>query len=92
MEANVARRGIYRVRGKDGLPDDVRVEDDGLEVPVEESLYVKRGYLPLVTNLPWHDDYLADKASAESRRRAAEEPKRWTGTGRPSGGWMPDRQ
>jgi hypothetical protein len=92
MEASVAKRGIYRIRGKDGLPNDVRVDDDGLDVPVEESLYVNRGYLPSIADLPWHDDYLAAKASAETRRKEAEQPKRWTGSGRPSGGWMPDRQ
>ena len=40
------RRGLYRIHGMDGRPDDVRVEDDGIDMPLEEGLYRARGYLP----------------------------------------------
>ncbi len=52
------RCGLYRIRGTGGLPDDVRVDDDGIELPLEERLYRNRGYMPLVADLPWQDDYL----------------------------------
>ena len=32
------RRGLYRIHGMDARPDDVRVEDDGIDVPLEEGL------------------------------------------------------
>ncbi len=55
------RRGIYRVHGKDGQPDDVRVEDDGIQMPLAETLYISRGYLPRVTDLPWQENYVVPK-------------------------------
>jgi hypothetical protein len=57
------RRGIYRIRGKDGLSNDVRVEDDGLDFPVSEALYISRGYWPRVIDLPWQEDYVAPAPS-----------------------------
>jgi hypothetical protein len=30
------KRGLHRVRGVNGRPDDFRVDDDSIEVPVEE--------------------------------------------------------
>jgi hypothetical protein len=59
------RRGLYRILGVAGLPNDVRVDDGGISVPLEESLYRARGYLPLVDDLPWQDDYLMQQASAK---------------------------
>ena len=56
VEANV-RRGLYRILGVGGLPNDVRVDDDGITLPLEESLYRARGYRPLVDDLPWEDAY-----------------------------------
>ena len=40
------RRGIYRVHGIGGLPDEVRVEDagSGMEIPVQD--YAASRYLP----------------------------------------------
>jgi hypothetical protein len=52
------KRGLYRIHGVDGQPDDVRVDDDGIEVPVEERLYRNRGHMPVVADLPWQEDYL----------------------------------
>ena len=57
------KRGLYRIHGIGGLADDVRVDDDGIEVPMEEELYRNRGYKPLVAYLPWQDEYF-DKPSA----------------------------
>ncbi len=88
----MARRGMYRVRGKDGVSNDVRIEDDGLDMPLAEALYVSRGYLPPIAYLPWEDDYFAQKASDDARQKAAEQPKSWAGAGRPAGGWLPDPQ
>ena len=51
------RRGLYRILGVGGLPNDVRVDDDGITLPGEESLYRARGYRPLVDDLPWEDAY-----------------------------------
>jgi hypothetical protein len=67
------KRGLYRIHGADGLPDDVRVEDDGIEVPLEERLYRARGYLPAVEHLPWRDEYLSAKESADSSAAAKED-------------------
>lgn len=69
------RRGIYRVRGKDGEPNDVRVEDDGIELPLAEALYIGRGYLPPVAELPWQQDYVKPKP-----QEAAPEPIRASNT------------
>ena len=52
------RRGLYRIRGIGGLPDEVRVDDDGIEVPMAEQAYSERNYLPRVADLPWQEDYL----------------------------------
>jgi len=51
------RRGLYRIRGIGGLPDEVRVDDDGIEVPMAEQAYSDRNYLPRVADLPWQEDY-----------------------------------
>ncbi len=64
------RRGMYRVRGTNGGPDDVRVEDDGIEMPLAESLYRSRGYLPRVEDLPWQEAYFAPKRSTASTEAA----------------------
>ena len=58
------KRGLYRIHGIDGRPDDVRVEDDGIEVPIAEHLYRAHGYLPRADDLPWQEDYFAKKPSA----------------------------
>ena len=62
VERNV-RIGMYRILGLGGLPNDVRVDDDGISVPLEESLYRARGYRPLADDLPWQDDYFRKQAS-----------------------------
>ena len=59
------KRGLYRIRGVDDLPNDARVDDDGIEVPLEEDLYRKRGYLPPFELLPWSEEYLSLPQSAE---------------------------
>jgi hypothetical protein len=56
-------RGIYRVRGVGGRPNDVRVDDDGITVPLEESLYRARGYRPTFEELLWYEDFCAEKAT-----------------------------
>jgi hypothetical protein len=66
------RRGLYRIHGLDGLPDDVRVEDDGIEMPLEETLYRTRGYLPDVDDLPWKEEYLGGKSRLSSGIRPSE--------------------
>lgn len=68
------RRGLYRVRGVDGRPDDVRVDDDGIEFPVEEQLYQARGYLPVLEDLPWQEDHLRKQplADTDARREQAD--------------------
>ena len=53
------RHGIYRIKGIDGRPDDVRVDDDGITLPMEESVYRVRGHGPPVEELPWQDEYFA---------------------------------
>lgn len=66
------RRGLYRIHGIGGLPDDVRVDDDGIEVPVEEQLYRIRGYRPPVDDLPWQEEYLTSKRSTRGASTADE--------------------
>ena len=73
------RRGLYRVHGVDGRPNDVRVDDDGIEMPLEERLYRARGYLPLVDDLRWQEDHLGKKPSLDSStssRQSAEKVAR----------------
>lgn len=57
------RRGLYRIHGVDGLPDDVRVDDDGIDLPMNEALYRAYGYKPFVDDLPWQDAYRPQQAS-----------------------------
>jgi hypothetical protein len=45
-------------------PNDVRVDDEGISVPVEEGIYRARGYQPPLNELPWEEDYLRQQASA----------------------------
>jgi hypothetical protein len=66
------KRGLYRIQGVGDLPNDVRIDDDGIEVPLEERLYRARGYLPLFENLPWQDQYLKRQSSADSRNPSSE--------------------
>jgi hypothetical protein len=66
------KRGLYRIQGVGDLPNDVRVDDDGIEVPLEERLYRARGYLPPFENLPWQDQYLKLQPSADSRSSSSE--------------------
>ena len=56
-------RGLYRIRGIDGLPNDVRVDDDGITGPLEESRYRAHGYLPAVEELLWEEDLPPGRAS-----------------------------
>lgn len=67
------RRGLYRIHGTDGRPDDIRVDDDGIETPVEEQLYRSRGYSPPVEDLPWQEDRLKRSSSAAASDRGAGE-------------------
>jgi hypothetical protein len=53
------RRGIYRIKGVGDLPDDVRVDDDGITLPMAEAVYRVRGHAPPVEALPWQNEYLA---------------------------------
>ena len=57
------RHGLYRIHGVDGLPDDVRVDDNGIDLPMNEALYRGYGYKPLVGDLPWQDAYRLQQAS-----------------------------
>lgn len=66
------KRGLYRIRGADGRPDDVRVDLDGIEAPVEETVYRARGYLPAVDDLQWQEDYFGGKQSADRSNDTAE--------------------
>lgn len=66
------RRGMYRIPGVGDSPNDVRVDDDGISVPVEESLYRNRGYEPSVDDLPWRDDYLTKQDSGNAKSPATE--------------------
>jgi hypothetical protein len=50
--------GLYRVRGIEGRPDDVRIDLGGITAPLEESLYRARGYRPSVESLPWQETYV----------------------------------
>ena len=65
------KRGLYRIRGGDGRPDDVRVDDDGIEMPIPEPHYRARGYAPPIEDLPWQQDYLAGQSAAEADGSAA---------------------
>ena len=66
------RRGLYRIHGVGDLANDVRVDDDGIEVPMEERLYRAHGYLPAFEHLPWQDQYQKLQPSADSRSSSSE--------------------
>lgn len=65
------RHGLYRIRGTNGRPDDVRVEDDGIDIPMDEALYRTRGYLPSADDLPWQEDYFGRKLPADDATGAS---------------------
>ena len=74
-------RGMYRIHSLDSRPDDVRVDDGGIEAPLEESIYIARGYLPLVDDLLWQEEYFTserpkDDAANASTEKAARERAR----------------
>jgi hypothetical protein len=46
------RRGIYRIKGVDDRPDDVRVDDDGITLPMAEAIYRACGHAPPLEALP----------------------------------------
>ena len=66
------RCGLYRIHGVDGRPDDVRVDDDGIDIPVEEGLYRARGYQPLADDLPWREEYFQKKTPADDATGASD--------------------
>ncbi len=68
------RRGLYRIRAIGGLPDEVRVDDDGIEMPMEERVYSGHNYLPPVAELPWQEDY----AKKPPENLPAQQPARTT--------------
>ena len=75
------KRGLYRISGTDGRPNDVRVDDDGIQFPVEEGLYRSRGYDPVVEALPWAEEYFSpgtpnSGAAAEATAKVARERAR----------------
>ena len=51
------RRGVHRIKNPDGMEDDVEVQDinGGTSMPLPESLYQERGYMPPLESLPWRD-------------------------------------
>jgi len=53
------RRGIYRIKGVDDRPNDVRVDDDGITLAMAEEAYRARGHVPPLEDLPWRDEYFA---------------------------------
>ena len=59
------RYGLYRIPGVGASPDDVRVDDDGISFPLQETIYRARGYTPPVDDLPWEKDYRLQQASAK---------------------------
>ena len=69
------KSGLYRIRGA-GRPDDMRVEENGIEMPMEEALYRARGYLLPVDELPWQEDYFSRQRSADSWCSATETAER----------------
>jgi hypothetical protein len=69
------RRGLYRVHGIDGRPDDVRVEDDGIEFPIEEGLYRTRGYQPSADDLPWQEEFFQKQIPADDAAGASDGAK-----------------
>jgi len=69
------RRGLYRTHGVDNRPDGVRVDDDGIELPMEEGLYRARGHLPPIDDLPWQEDYFNKKAPAANEAASTDAAK-----------------
>lgn len=55
--------GLFRVRGKSGLPDEVKVDAAGNEVFESEKDYIRRGRQPSLTDLPWEDEYAQQQKS-----------------------------
>ncbi len=59
-------RGLYRIAAKDDCPEDIRVDDDGIEYSIQELIYRARGYEPHTADLPWENDYLTPKKARNS--------------------------
>jgi len=89
------QRGLYRIRGAEGNPDEVRIDDDGIDVPISEQAYLDRRLSPSLDQLPWQEEYVAqarEDQPAELPARMAgkrglgmtDNPLAGTG-GRPSG-------
>jgi hypothetical protein len=75
------RYGLYRVPGVGALPDDVRVDDDGISFPLQETIYRARGCKPLVEDLPgkritFSDRVLRNSARSTRSRRFRPKPRR----------------
>ena len=77
-EEQQMRRGLYRIHGSDGRSDEVRAEDDGIEMPLAESVYRARGYLPPIDDLPWQEDYARGALSSDGVSSIAEAAKKAT--------------
>lgn len=66
-------RGLYRIPARDEQPEDVRVDNDGIEYSIEERIYRARGYEPHMADLPWQENYLSAKKYAGGDSGAARE-------------------
>lgn len=53
------QRGLYRIRGAEGNSDEVRIDDDGIDVPISEQVYLDRKLSPPLDALPWQEEYVA---------------------------------
>lgn len=58
------QRGLYRIRGADDRPDEVRIDDDGIDVPISEQAYLDRKLSPPLEALPWQEEYVAQAREA----------------------------
>ena len=59
-------RGLYRVRRIGGLGSDVRVTDGAAEMDMPESVYREWGCQPDCDELPWKDEYDAQKSQPKA--------------------------
>jgi len=56
--------GLFRVKGKSGLPNEVKVDAAGNEVFESEADYISRQRKPPLKDLPWEEEYLEKKQAA----------------------------
>ena len=63
-------RGVYKTQGENGKPNTVTMEIGTIGVEISEQEYRDNKYDPAFDDLPWGDEYHAEKKNSDSAKRA----------------------